>query len=120
MPANVTGVSTKPNEDGYHLLELRMPDGSTNTASISPDMARTIVVMLQPYVLEDALRVARTLTLPQVHVNGLSLVHQGPQAQLLVSTDEIGSLVLTMSNHWAMEAQRMVDHVILSRKNLVQ
>jgi len=53
-------------------------------------------------------------------VNGLSLVHQGPRAQLLVSTDEIGSLVLTMSDHWAMEAQRMVDHVILSRKNLVQ
>jgi hypothetical protein len=52
MTAKITGVSNKPNAAGDHVVELSMPDGSTATALISPDMV--MMDALQPYILERA------------------------------------------------------------------
>jgi hypothetical protein len=59
MTAKITGVSNKPNASGDHVIELSLPEGSTTTALISPDMARVMMDALQPYILERAAHAAQ-------------------------------------------------------------
>jgi hypothetical protein len=119
MPAaKVSGVSNKLNEDGDHVIELSMPDGSTTTALISPDMARVVMDALQPYILERAARASQSMAFASVQVKNLSTVRAEGDLELMVSTDAIGNLVLMMADEWVLEARRLIDLVRSSRPNL--
>ena len=117
MTAKITGVWNKPEATGDYLAELLMPDGTITTASISPEVAQAAVSVLQPAVLERAIKLAQNMKLPSVEVNGLSVVHQGPRAELGVATDQTGQLVFQMSDEWLNEARRIIDLVLASRQS---
>jgi hypothetical protein len=119
MTAKITGVSNKPNASGDHVIELSLPDGSTTTALISPDMARVMMDALQPYILERAAHAAQSMLFASAQVTNLSTVRSADNTlELMASTDAIGNLVLVMADEWMLEAQRLIDVVRSSRANL--
>jgi hypothetical protein len=117
MVAIITGVANKPATNGDFVVELSMPDGSTDTATISPDIAQVLVAILQPMVLERAIETGRTLSFPSVEVNGLSVAHQGVHAELVVATNQTGQLVFRMSDEWLHEARQVIDRILASRQS---
>jgi hypothetical protein len=112
----VTGIDPHPTADGDHLIELTMPDGSVTTGFISPAIAHVLVSVLNPVVHANAVRNAKTMVLPSATLAGLSIVHPGPAAELLLDITEMGSLVLLMSDEWLDEVQKYVNRVQASRK----
>jgi hypothetical protein len=112
----VTGIHNKPNADGNHFVELTMPDGSVTSAIFSLEIARALVAVLNPIVHEDAVQTAQRMSLPTAEVSGVSIVHSGPTAELLIDTIGIGRLVLLMSDEWLQEVRTFLDRVQASRK----
>jgi hypothetical protein len=94
-----------------------MPDGTITTASISLDIARVMVAILQPAIVEEAVDRAQSMSFAGTRVKSASVVHHGPIAELMVGTDEMGQLVLEMSDEWLLEIRRMIDLVLASRKS---
>jgi hypothetical protein len=83
------------------------------------EMARVFMSALQPYILEAAANFSQSVPIAVARVQSLSTV-QGDTAEkeLMVSTNELGNLVLEMSDEWVLEAQRILRLVASSRKAL--
>src|SRR5258706_15687852 len=115
--AKINGVKNKPEANGDYLVELSMPDGTVATASVSLDIARVIVAVLQPAIVEEAVGRAQNMDFAGIRVKGASVVHNGPIAELMVGTNEMGQLVLEMSDAWLFEVGRLLEVVLKSRQS---
>jgi hypothetical protein len=113
----VTGIFNKATATGDHVIELRMPDGSVKTGLVPLEAARALLSVLSPAVLADAAQTAQRMTLPTADLCGLSIVHHGPTAELLIDTKEIGRLVLLMSDEWLAEALEFLRRIQSSRRD---
>jgi hypothetical protein len=114
---SVTGISNKADVSGDYVIEIAMPDGSITFAKVSLGAARALVSVLQPAILEEAEEIAKTMEFPALDVRGVSIVHHGVTAEVLVDILPIGHAVLVMSDEWLQEVQQVLDRVQTSRKN---
>jgi hypothetical protein len=116
VTAKITGLMNEPEANGDYLAELLMPDGSSATASISLDVARSFVSILQQAIVEAPAGRARG-TFVAVRVKSVSVVHNGPTAELLVGSDELGQVVWEMTDEWLAEVRECLDMVSASRQS---
>ena len=114
--ARITGVMNKPEANGDYLVEISMPDGTIRMASVSLEVARAMVVILQQAIAEEAVGRARG-TFLGARVGSASIVHKGPTAELMVGTNELGQIVLETSDEWLLELRRVIDLVLASRQS---
>jgi len=63
LPSPTFSDNSKPEANGDYLVELSMPDGTVTTASVSLDIARVIVAVLQPAIVEEAVGRAQNMIL---------------------------------------------------------
>jgi hypothetical protein len=115
MTAKITALMNEPEANGDYVAELTMPDGTTSTATISLDVARVITVTLQQAIAEQWAKTSRG-TFLVFRVNSASVVHNGPTAELMVGSNELGQTVMQMSDEWFVEVQRYIDRVQTSRQ----
>jgi hypothetical protein len=115
--AKITGVMNKPETNGDYLVEISLPDRTIMTASISMDIARAMVTILQTAIVEEAAGRAQSMSFAGIQVRGASMVHHGPTAELMVGTNEMGQLVLEMSDEWLLEVRQVIDRVLTSRQS---
>ena len=96
----VIAVDREPNEDGDNVIEVMLGDGSRFDASIDLGAAQKLVEILQQRLVRWASESA----------TGVS--HAGQEAQLMVSTTQMGWLVLQMTEEVLQKAKDDLDRVL--------
>jgi hypothetical protein len=82
---------------------------------------RAVVAILQPAIVEDAAQRAKNVKLPYVEVNDVGSVQGAQQSELMLGTNQMGRLVLHMSDELLARCRHVLDRLIASRakpKNL--
>jgi hypothetical protein len=111
----VTSILPEPNKDGDSVIGITLGDGSTFDVAIDLGAAQTLVEILQRRLVRWADESAKNLRLPQIEVIDAGVAHEGPGAHLMVTTSQIGSLVLLMSDDVLRKAQQEIGRVVTYR-----
>jgi hypothetical protein len=111
----VTSILPEPNSDGDNVIGITLGDGSTFDVAIDLGAAQQLVEILQRRLVRWAHESAQNLRLPQIEAIDASVVHEGPGAQLMVSTSQMGYLVLRMHDDVLRKAQHELDRVVTYR-----
>jgi hypothetical protein len=111
----VTAIDDEPDSDGNNVIQITMSDGRTIDAAIDLAAAQTLVQILQRRLVRWADESAKSLRLPQIEVIDAGVAHQGPGAQLMVSTSQMGYLVLAMADEVLRKAQSEIGRVVTFR-----
>ena len=115
-PTNkVTSILPEPNEEGDNVIGITLGDGSTFDVTIDLGAAQELVEILQRRLVHWASESARNLSLPEFEVIDAAVSHAGPATQLMVSTTQIGSLVLRMPDEVLRKARDEIDRVLTYR-----
>jgi len=117
-PTNrVTAVDREQNTDGDNIIEVTLGDGSTFDVMIDLGAAQTLVEILQRRLVRWASESVKSLSLPQFEVVDVDVSHAGPEAQLMVHTAQIGSLVLRMPDDVLRKAQREIGRIVMTYRS---
>jgi hypothetical protein len=111
----VSGIDTKPNADGDNVIEVTCADGTKIDVTIDPAAAQLLVKTLQTRLVMLAHESAKNLSFPQLQVDRVDLAHSGPTAQLMASIDQMGTVILLMSNDTLRQARSEIDRVLSYR-----
>ena len=111
----VTAIDDQPDDDGDNVIQITMSDGRTVDAVIDLAAAQTLVQILQRRLVRWADESVKNFRLPQLEVIDAGVAHEGPGAQLMVSTSQIGSVVLRMSDDILRKAQQEIGRVVTYR-----
>jgi hypothetical protein len=115
MAARVTGIADRSEPNGDHMIEVQLADGAVIEAAIAPEQAVALVRLLQPRIVQSAVSTARNVSLPRLDVARFDIAHQGPQAQLMACTDQMGFLVLEASDEALLKLKVEIDRVLRYR-----
>src|SRR5262249_23219155 len=111
MANRVTAIIDKPNQDGDNVIEITLGDGSTFPAVIDLGAAQVLVEILQQRLVLWAHESAKNLAFPQLDVIDVDIAHEGPGAQLMVSSAQTGRWVLVMTDEVLRKAQHELGRV---------
>jgi hypothetical protein len=115
-PTNrVTSILPEPNNEGDNVIGITLGDGSTFDLTIDLAAAQSLVEILQQRLVRWASESVKDLRFPMVDVIAVDVSHKGPEAQLMVSTTQIGSLVLRMPDDVLRKAQQEIGRVVTYR-----
>lgn len=115
-PTNrVTSILPEPNRDGDNVIGITLGDGSTFDVMINLDSAQTLVEILQRRLIHWAHESGKNLRFPQYEIIDANVLHQGPAAQLTLTTTQIGAVALLMSDDVLRKAQREIGRVVTYR-----
>jgi hypothetical protein len=115
MANRVTSILPEPNKDGDNVIGITLGDGSTFDAVIDLSGAQKLVEILQRRLVLWASESAKNLRFPQTDVIDVDVAHKGPGAQLMVTTSQIGSLVLLMRDDVLRKALLEIGRVLTYR-----
>ena len=107
----VTAIDPDPNTNGDNVLGITLADGRTIDAVIDLGAAQKLVEILQRRLVFWASESAKNLGLPEFHVIDVGVAHQGPGAQLMVTTAQIGSLAIRMDDAVLLKAKAEIGRV---------
>jgi len=111
----VTGIDNRFDSDGDNIIEITCTDATKIDVAIDLAAAQVLVEILQKRLVLWAHQYVKNLALPQIDVVQVDLAHQGRDAQLMVTTDQIGTLVLRMSDDNLRKARREIDRALSYR-----
>jgi len=111
----VIGVDPQPNEDGDNVIEVMLGDGNRFDAAIDLGTAQTLVEILQQRLVLWAHKSARNLRFPHYEIIDANVVHAGLEAQLTLTTSQIGAVGLRMSNDVLKKVQQEIGRVLTYR-----
>ena len=111
----VIGVDPKPNEDGDNVIKVILGDESRFDVAIDLGAAQMLVEILQRRLVLWAHKSAKNLRLPQFAITEIDVSHKGPDAQLMVTTSQIGVVVAVMSDELLRKARQETDRVLTYR-----
>ena len=111
----VIAVDREPNEDGDNVIEVMLGDGSRFDASIDLGAAQKLVEILQQRLVRWGHESARNLRFPEYEIIDANVLHQGPAAQLTLTTTQIGAVALLMSDDVLRKTRHELDRVLTYR-----
>jgi hypothetical protein len=111
----VTSILPESNSDGDNVIGITLGDGSTFDVAIDLGAAQQLVEILQRRLVRWANESAQNLRFPQLEVIDADVAHKGPGAKLMVSTSQVGCLVLLMSDNVLRKAQQEIGRVLTYR-----
>jgi len=114
-PNRVTSILPEPNQEGDNVIGITLGDGSTFDAVINPAAAQVLVEILQRRLILLAHESAENLSFPEYEIIDANVLHQGPAAQLTLTTSQIGAVALRMSDDVLQKAQREIGRVVTYR-----
>ena len=103
----VTGVSDKLEPNGSQVLKVTSHDAIFEVEIRAAELPLFLETMQKSLICRVALGEG-TVVLPELEVSDINLAHRGTATELLVSTAELGSLVLRLSD----ETLRALKHKI--------
>jgi len=119
LPSNrghrVTAVNRKLNDHGATSIQVTCVDGSTIDVAIDLTAAQTLVEVLQRQLVRQAHKSTKNFRVPELDVSQVDVAHKGPLAQLMVTTSQIGALVLRMPDEVLRMAQQEIGQVMTYR-----
>jgi hypothetical protein len=115
MANRVTAIIDKPNQDGDNVIEITLGDGSTFSAVIDLAAAQVLVEILQQRLVRWGHESARNLRFPEYEIIDANVLHQGPAAQLTLTTTQIGAVALLMSDDVLRKTRHELDRVLTYR-----
>ena len=95
---SITGIKPEAEPDGGHMIKVADFGGEPFEVWIRPDQIAQLLNVLQEGVISRAMATADNARFPTLTAETIGLAHQGREVALLVSTTEIGSLVLQASD----------------------
>jgi hypothetical protein len=107
----VTAVDSEPNQDGDNTMQVTCADGTAIDVTIDLGAAQKLVEILQQRLVHWAHEAPENLRFPQAEVIDVAVTRPGQEAQLMVSTTQIGWWVLIMSDDTLRKTQREVDRL---------
>jgi len=111
----VTAVDLSPDTDGDNVLEISFADGSTINAAIDPATAQTLVEILQRRLIFWAAESAKNLRFPQIDAADVAVAHQGSEAKLILTTVQMGTVVVQMDDAALQKARAEIGRVLIYR-----
>jgi hypothetical protein len=93
----VTGISDQLEPNGSQVLQVTSHDAIFEVEIRAAELPLFLEAMQKSLICRVALS-GGTVVLPTLEVSDINLAHRGTATELLVSTAEIGSLVLRLSD----------------------
>jgi hypothetical protein len=110
----VTGISDELEEDGSQVLRVTSHDAIFEVEIPAAELPLFLESIQKSLICRVALG-GGTLVLPTLEVKNVNLVHRGTTTELLVSTAEIGSLALCLSDETLGALANKVRSTLLHR-----
>jgi len=110
----VTGVSGELEPNGSQVLRVISHDAIFEVEIRAAELPLFLETMQKSLICRVALG-AGTVVLPALEVHDINLAHRGTATELLVSTAEIGSLVLRLSDETLSALKYKIAGVLLRR-----
>jgi len=110
----VTGVSDQLGPDGSQVLQVTSYDAIFEVEIPAAELPLFLETMQKSLICRLALG-GGTVVLPALEVNDINLAHRGTTTELLVSTAEIGSMVLRLSDETLSALKHKIGGAMLYR-----
>src|SRR5262245_44292753 len=110
----VTGVSDGLETDGSQVLQVTSHDAIFEVEIRAAELPLFLETMQKSLICRVALG-GGTVVLPALEVSDINLAHRGTATELLVSTAEIGSLVLRLNDETLSALKLKLGGVLLRR-----
>ena len=110
----VTGVSDQLGPDGSQVLQVTSHDAIFEVEIPAAELPLFLETMQKSLICRLALG-GGTVVLPALEVNDINLAHRGTTTELLVSTAEIGSMVLRLSDETLSALKHKIGGAMLYR-----
>ena len=107
----VTGIVAAGEPDGSHVIEITEPNGAKRRVKVPREVAAPLACLLQIDILERASRLAHGMELPMMVVRRVDVVHWGIESDLVFSTEQMGSVILQMSDAILRQLQYEIQQV---------
>jgi hypothetical protein len=110
----VTGVSDQLGPDGSQVLQVTSYDAIFEVEIPAAELPLFLETMQKSLICRVALG-GGTVVLPELEVNDINLAHRGTATELLVSTAEIGALVLRLNDETLSALKHKIGGAMLHR-----
>jgi hypothetical protein len=110
----VTGVSDQLEPNGSQVLQVTSHDAIFEVEIRAGELPLFLETMQKSLICRVALG-GGTVVLPALEVSDINLAHRGTATELLVSTAEIGSLVLRLSDETLSALKHKIGDAMLRR-----
>jgi hypothetical protein len=107
----VTGIAAAGEPDGSYVIEITEPNGAKRRAMVPTEVTAPLARLLQIGILERASRSAQNMQLPMIVVGRVDVVHRGRESDLVFSTEQMGSVILQMSDAVLRQLQCEIQQV---------
>ncbi len=94
---HVTGTRDQAEPDGSHMIEVSHGD-CVIEVRIDPEQVAILLNRLQLTAMAHAQATAQNMTFPELTATRIALAHRGREVAMMVSTAQIGSLVVRLSD----------------------
>jgi hypothetical protein len=107
----VTGIAAAGEPDGSHVIEITEPNGTKRRVMVPTEVVAPLARLLQIDILERASRSAQKMELPMMVVRSVNVAHRGRESDLVFSTEQVGSVILQMSDTVLRQLQYEIQRV---------
>jgi hypothetical protein len=112
--AILAGISAEAGDDGSRVIFVNF-DGKTYPLTLNPESTPILLRQLQREASALAEERGDTLELFQLQVSDIALAHQNREVGLLVSTDQLGEVVLRFDDHLLERLRLELDRMMTYR-----
>lgn len=107
----VTGIAAAGEPDGSCVIEITEPNGTKRRVIVPTEVAAPLARLLQIDIFERASRLAQNMELPMMVVHRVDVVHRRRQSDLVFSIEQMGSVILQMSDAVLRQLQYEIQQV---------
>lgn len=112
--AVLLGARPARDDDGSHRIKIRLADSSEVQVALTPEQAGLLIGALQRTALDHLETFAESRPHPVLSVARVDLA-QGATSELMVTTVEVGSLVLQMETVELLKAKSEIERLLALR-----
>src|SRR3990167_1141842 len=116
VPLSVIAVAPQSEADGSQMI-IVSPDRGITKIEVSVPLPKLeeLVAQFQQAAIHRAIEAVRNVALPTLHAYSIQTAHAAQSSQLLLSTDELGAVVIEASDNLLRHLKLEVDKVLSFR-----
>jgi len=113
--ARIIGVASKPEPDGSFVLEIATAEGQRIEASLASLNVPLFLRTMQKSLIEQYTSDARGVFLPEFDVTDISLGNLGTTTELVVSTNQVSTFMVLLSDELLTLLRRKIVEASVQR-----
>jgi hypothetical protein len=115
MPARLIAIADECEADGGHALIIETEGGAQIEVIVPLRHVEDMIQKFQGAALKRANQSAQNASVPTLELAGVHLAHKGPRCELMVSTIEMGAVVLIASDECLGAMKKTINEVLSFR-----